>query len=300
MPNPGQRDADGARIIVIRQPPNASSPEGRVHMAAQLQDDVRDIPDYQALVVFDMKGYSKVPSPYMQSTRDEFDNMLATAFVESGLGDEWQHCAYWNDRGDGCILAMPIRRMWRLVEPLPEILDGVLARYDRERFASMPEIRVRMSVHLGPVSESYRGDPINDACRLIDSDAARDAVAKAEQLGSYVALVISEAVFQAVVRARRTTRLTELDFLPTRAEVKDKYSEPAWVHVPRRSPSALSAPAESPAAQDTQPAQGAAVTPGGPPASTAPRTNTIDTVNNYFDAPQGPLTFTQDFRRTGR
>ncbi|MFD7662705.1 hypothetical protein [Streptomyces sp. NPDC059788] len=263
-------------------------------MAARIDGDVRDIPDYQALVVFDMKGYSKVPSPYMETTRDELDNMLATAFVESGLGEEWKHCAYWNDRGDGCILAMPVRRMWRLVEPLPEILDSVLARYDRERFASVPEIRVRMSVHLGPVSEKYRGDPINDACRLIDSDAARDAVAKAEQLGSYVALVISEAVFQAVVRAGRTTRLTELDFLSTRAEVKDKYSEPAWVHVPRRSLSAFDAPATS-GAQPTQEATG---TPGVPPAAPAPRTNTIDTVNNYFDAPQGPLTFTQDFRRT--
>ncbi|WP_369354805.1 hypothetical protein [Streptomyces sp. cg2] len=269
-------------------------------MAAQPRDDARDIPDFQALVVFDMKGYSKVPSHSMQTTRDELDNMLATAFVESGLGDEWQHCAYWNDTGDGCILAMPVRRMWRLVEPLPDILDGILARHDRERFNSMPEIRVRMSVHLGPVSENYRGDPINDACRLIDSDAARGAVDKAEQLGSYVALVISEAVFQAVVRARRTIRLTELDFLLTRAEVKDKYSEPAWVYVPRRSPSALGAPAASSATPDAQPAPGAVVAASGPPTPATPRTNTIDTVNNYFDAPQGPLTFTQDFRRTDR
>ncbi|MET9647262.1 hypothetical protein ACFZB6_25405 [Streptomyces syringium] len=267
-------------------------------MDAQQPDDVRDIPDYQALVVIDMKGYSKVPSHRMPAMRGDLDHMLATAFAESGLGREWEERAYWSDTGDGCILALPVRRMWRLVDPLPEILDGVLARHDRERLASTPEIRVRMSVHVGPLPDSYRGDPINDACRLIDSDAARDAVDKARALGSYVALVISEAVFQAVVRPRRTTRLTEHDFLPTRAEVKNKYSETAWVHVPRRSPADLG----TPAGDGSERAAEAVPPPAAPTASPTPAAPrfAIETVGNIIDTPQGDLSFTQDFRRSGR
>ncbi|WP_338930849.1 hypothetical protein WEB32_04615 [Streptomyces netropsis] len=267
-------------------------------MAVLPLDDSRDLPDFQALVVFDMKGYSKVPSHQMPAMRDALDNMLATAFAESGLGYEWEQRPYWSDTGDGCILALPVRRMWRLVDPLPEVLDGVLARYDRERFAATPGIRVRMSVHVGPLPDSYRGDPINDACRLIDSDAARDAVDRARELGSYVALVISDAVFQAVVRAQRTTRLADHDFLPTQAQVGNKYSEAAWVHVPRRSPAALGAPAHASATGAEAEHRPGAPEPSAKPAA-APR-NAINSVTNFFDSPQGDLSFQQDFRGTGQ
>ncbi|MFG2178486.1 hypothetical protein ACGFLS_07175 [Streptomyces abikoensis] len=265
-------------------------------MAIPPLDDSRDIPGFQALVVFDMKGYSKVPSHQMPDMRDALDSMLATAFAESGLGYEWERRPYWSDTGDGCILSLPVRRMWRLVDPLPEVLDSVLARYDSERLAATPAIRVRMSVHVGPLPDSYRGDPINDACRLIDSDAARDAVNRAQELGSYVALVISDAVFQTVVRSQRTVRLAEHDFLPMRAQVGNKYSEAAWVHVPRRSPAAFGATAHESATAAEAAYRPDSPEPSAQPAS-APR-NAINSVTNFFDSPQGDLSFQQDFRGT--
>ncbi|MGW9426662.1 hypothetical protein ACWHA1_01745 [Streptomyces decoyicus] len=262
--------------------------------------DSRDIPDYRALVVIDMKGYSKVHSHLMPAMRDGLDSSLATAFAASGLGEEWEKNLHWSDTGDGCILVMPVRRMWRLVDPLPDVLDGILARYDAERLASTPEIRVRMSVHVGPLPESFRGDAINDACRLIDSDAARDAVDRARDLGSYVALVISEPVFQAVVRPRRTIRITEHDFMPARAEVKNKYSEAAWVHIPRRSPLAHGTdPGATPAQPSEPPSESFE---GGHPGATnsAASKYSIGSVGNIIDSPATPFTIKQSFKQTGQ
>ncbi|GAB2723166.1 hypothetical protein [Kitasatospora kifunensis] len=258
-------------------------------------EDPRDIPEYQALLVVDMKGYSRAPSHLMGAMRGDLDSMLATAMAESGLGGEWHQHGYWSDRGDGFLVAMPVSRLWRLVDPLPENLENILARHDRERFASTPEIRVRMSVHVGPLPESYRGHPINDVCRLVDSDAAKSAVSRAQELGSFVAVVISDAVFQTVVRARRTIRLRERDFLGVQAEVAEKFSERAWVHVPRRTPSELGEGAER-LPEDV--AQGSPVSGAGSAVPTPIRIDT-ESVGNFIASPTGPLTFTQDFRRSG-
>jgi class 3 adenylate cyclase len=246
-------------------------------------DELRDVPEFRALLVVDMKGYSKAPSHLMPEMRADLDRMMAQAMAESGLAKEWAEHGYWSDRGDGFLLAMPVARLWRLVDPLPENLESILARRDRGRRAVDPQIRVRMSVHVGPLPPEYRGDPMNDACRLVDSDAAKSAVTHAERLDSYLALVISDAVFQTVVRSGRTLRLKQHDFLDVQAAVGDKFSERAWAHVPRRSPSELTGAA---VAGRPQREQGA----GEEPARYAVNANTV---GNVFNGSTGPTIFDQ-------
>ncbi|MFC8720732.1 hypothetical protein [Kitasatospora sp. NPDC057198] len=221
-------------------------------MHSDRSSDPRDIPDYQALFVIDMKGYSTVQSWRMTELWGDLENMLATAFVQSGLGAEWQAPSYRNPTGDGLILAMPLTRARLLVDPLPENLQRLLASHDRERLASIAPIRVRMSVHVGPLTNSFRGDPINDLCRFVNSGAARDAVKVAEARGAFVALVLSSEAFQVTVRAGRTERLTAGDFRLTQAVVEGKFAEPAWVHVPTVNAELL-AGAASPGAATTSP-----------------------------------------------
>ncbi|MDH6136224.1 hypothetical protein P3T37_005643 [Kitasatospora sp. MAA4] len=202
-------------------------------------EDPRDVPGYEAVLALDIRGYSKAASHLMSQMRTNLDAMVEVAMADSGLAEEWQQRKYWGDRGDGFLLAMPVQRLWRLVDPLPEKLETALADYDAHRQAADPEIRVRMSVHVGPLPSDYHGDPMNDACRLLDSDAAKAAMEQAKKLDTFLALIISDAVFHAVVRAKRTLRLTADDFLRVRAEVDDKFAELAWVHVPRRRPKDL-------------------------------------------------------------
>ncbi|GAA2107346.1 hypothetical protein GCM10009759_46340 [Kitasatospora saccharophila] len=194
--------------------------------------DPRDIPDYRALFVLDMKGYSVVDSWRMANHWEDLESMLTTAFAQSGLEFEWRYPLYRDPTGDGLILALPLARARLLVDPLAENLHRLLAGHDRERLASVAPIRVRMSVHVGPLPDSHRGDPINDLCRFVNSDAARDAVEVAEERGAFVALVLSHEAFQVIVRAGRTERLRAEDFRFTRAVVEKKFAEPAWVHVP--------------------------------------------------------------------
>jgi hypothetical protein len=201
--------------------------------------DFRDIPQEQALFVLDMKGYSQIRESRMSAVRGDLDDILAHVFAESDLAEESAHEESFKDTGDGAIIILPPRRMWRLVDPLLENLDHALARYDRDRLARTPAIRLRASIHVGPLtSRDYRGNAINDACRLVNSDLAYAGMAAAVERGAYIAAVVSQIAFRRTVGAARAERLSEDHFLPATATVTDKpsFHEPAYVHVPGVSP----------------------------------------------------------------
>lgn len=201
--------------------------------------DVRDIPEERALFVLDMKDYSQIRESQMSLVRGDLDDILAHVFAQTGLDNEWVSEESSKDTGDGAIFILPATRMWRLVDPLLGNLDQALARYDRDRLARAPVIRLRASIHVGPLtSGDYRGDAINDACRLVNSDIAYAGIAAAVEYGAYIAAVVSETSFRRTVGAARTERLSEEHFLHATARVADKpsFSESAYVHVPGVSP----------------------------------------------------------------
>ncbi|NYI07791.1 hypothetical protein [Allostreptomyces psammosilenae] len=258
--------------------------------------DDRDVPDYRALFVIDMKDYSKARSVEMPSLREDFDALLAAAFARSGLAREWSDPEYYSDTGDGVILGLPIRRMARLVDPFVENLNRLLERYEKQRLASAPPIRARVSVHVGPLPEVYRGAPINEVCRFVNSDAARRGVVRAAEYGSFTALLLSDEAHRVVVRDGRTERLTEKHFLRVEAEVPDKgFSEVAWLHVPGVTPSVLAEPdAPPPSDASSGPAGSPPRPPSTPRAGAAPKYQ-IGSVGNVVEHMEGSQTSYQRF-----
>lgn len=201
-----------------------------------------DVPPEHALLTVDMKEYSRLPEAKMAPTRTDLDDILATVFAQNGIGDVTSLSGAVKDRGDGAIFVLPARHAARLVDPLLTHLGQALERREQTRLASAPPIRLRASVHVGPLAPpDHRGDAANDACRLVDSDAARQAMAAAVDNGVLLAAVVSDTVFRRTVAAGRTSVLKEQHFHRATARVEGKpgFEETCWLFVPGLVPAVI-------------------------------------------------------------
>ncbi|MEV8597614.1 hypothetical protein [Streptomyces sp. NPDC052012] len=233
-------------------------------MAALVPPDAVDVPPELALLVVDMKEYSQIPEAKMAPTRADLDDILATVFAQSGIGEVTTLESAVKDRGDGAIFVLPARHAARLVDPFLVHLSQALDRHEQNRLASAPPIRLRASVHVGPLEPpDHRGDAANDACRLVDSDAARQALAAAVDHGVPLSAAVSDTVFRRTVRAGRTPALREQHFQRSTARVDNKpcFEETCWLFVPGLVPAVV-----SPYLTD-----GDGAKPPGPPDHTAQR-----------------------------
>ncbi|MFI6449625.1 hypothetical protein [Kitasatospora sp. NPDC050543] len=130
---------------------------------------------------------------------------------------------------------LPAGHSARLVDPLLGFLGAALERYDGIRLASAPPIRLRASVHVGPLTlPDHRGDAINEACRLVSSDAVRQAMTAAAANGLFLAAVLSDTVFRRSIHAERTQSLKRRQLLKATARVDGKpdFEETCWLVVP--------------------------------------------------------------------
>lgn len=202
-----------------------------------------DLPPEYALLVVDMKEYSQIPEAKMAPTRSDLDDVLATVFAQCGIGEATRLDSAVKDRGDGAIFVLPARHTARLVDPLLGHLSRALERHERTRLASAPPIRLRVSVHMGHLEPpDHRGDAANDACRLVDSDAARQAMTAAIANQVPLAAAVSDTVFRRTVRAGRTPDLDAHHFHPATARVEGKpdFEETCWLLVPGLAPAVIS------------------------------------------------------------
>lgn len=214
-----------------------------------------DVPPEQALLVIDMQGYSKFPEAKMKPTRSDVDDILDCVLAHGGLElpPEGDGGAY-KDTGDGMILAFAPHVLGRLIDPVLGELNAALVRYEQQRLSGAPQIRLRASVHVGPLSlPDRRGDAVNEACRFISCKAAYHGLAAAAESGSFLAAVVSETAYRRTVAAGRTPQLGAHHFLPTVAYVEGKpdFAEPCRLHVP-----GLTAPGLRPYMPDADAAPG--------------------------------------------
>ncbi|RAJ60752.1 hypothetical protein K388_03108 [Streptomyces sp. KhCrAH-43] len=209
-----------------------------------------DVPAECAVLVFDMKEYSKIPEAGMASARAEADAIVLSALERSGVEDlgtldrsvtERAGGAVM-DRGDGAVLVLPARHTARLVDPLLSYLEEALRKRERSRQARTPGIRLRVGIHVGPLEPPYHdGDAVNYACRFVDSDATRGALTAATDHGLMLAAAVSATAFDRSVRAGRTSALEPHHFLSATALVRNKpgFQELCWLHVPGLVPSVI-------------------------------------------------------------
>ncbi|MET7989151.1 hypothetical protein [Streptomyces sp. NPDC005281] len=205
-------------------------------MSSSPHPEEKQIPAEFALLAFDMEKYSQIPEAKMESTRSDVDDIVASVLADCGLPDPQALPHSYKDGGDGAILLFPPEALARIIDPLLGRLSAALGRYDQQRLASSPLVRLRVAVHAGPVTgpELRSGNALVDVSRLLDSQAVRQALKSAADTGGFLAGVLSETAYQRCVHGGYTPQLAPLHFAQATARVSDKpgYQALCHLHVP--------------------------------------------------------------------
>ncbi|MFJ3667732.1 adenylate/guanylate cyclase [Streptomyces sp. NPDC090106] len=191
----------------------------------------------------DIKGFSSRSDREQLRSREDLYAELRAAFTDA----LWETCVH-EDRGDGVLVVLPSEL------PLHGLFTDVLPRLERglgDRRRGDPPLRLRMAVHAGAVHRDrhgFVGNAVNHVFRLCDGEPLRQAI---DQARSDTALLVSEVIHDAVVRAGLRT-VDPTTFHPVAFRVKETHAR-AWLHVAGDNACALRvAAAAAPGAEGTR------------------------------------------------
>jgi hypothetical protein len=199
----------------------------------------RRLPPLRAVLVVDAERFSKVPSAQQSPLNATIENVLDAAFARAGLAEAWADRRFSTHTGDGYVVGLPVEWLPQLVHPFLDELQAELKdRHDR-RMHSDPPLRLRASLHYGPLPDEGRpndgvGQPMVDAHRLVDADVLRRALREGHHEVTFLAALVSQRVFDDVVKAGYT-KLHVAQFRPVEVTVKT-FEESAYLYVPQSGP----------------------------------------------------------------
>jgi hypothetical protein len=230
----------------------------------------QSLPPPRAIFAADTEKFTRNPSARQPELRDAIPKLIGSAFVKCELSGLWEARALSQGTGDGYVFALPQERTPFLLHPLLDQLQEVLEEHDRALRSQDRSLRLRLrvAVHMGsvPDSDGHRegvGTPMNEAFRLLDSDPVKHELSRSNRDITLLAAIVSQRVFEEVVRAGFTPGLPPGRFRPVIAEVAGKeFVQPAWMYVPKPShPSdRMTRPSVGPSSGSAEPP---AQTPGG-------------------------------------
>ncbi|MFI6445049.1 hypothetical protein [Kitasatospora sp. NPDC050543] len=188
-------------------------------------------PVNRTILLLDIEQFSRRDDVVQAVLRRTLNTVVDQTLVAAGVEATQQ---YREDRGDGLIVLLggdvaKTAVLRSLLTLTPELL------HDHNRLASRSaQMRLRMVLAAGEIAHDPQagttgglvGHDLNQACRLLDSDALRAALT--EQADEQCALMVSTVVYEGVVRHGHRGVRPEL-FRPTEVKVKDGVLS-AWLH----------------------------------------------------------------------
>lgn len=182
------------------------------------------VPDEFALLAFDMEKYSRIQETKMEDARSAVDGIIADVLADCALPAPLPRPTTGDDAGDGTVLLFPPSTLARLIDPFLARLGSALAHHERMRSAGSPPVRLRVSVHCGPVptAKLRGGNALVDVTRLRESEAAREALEAAKASQTWLAGAVSESTYRRCVHGGYTPNLTSAHFARALARVAGK------------------------------------------------------------------------------
>jgi hypothetical protein len=202
----------------------------------------RDLPPYRGILAVDAKGFTAEPGSTHQAISGLIPKLVGLAFAKAGLAEVWDDPSFFGPTGDGFAVGVPTRVLPYLVHPFFAELQQVLARHNESVRYGEPQIRLRASLHVGPLplhptdlALGGNGTPRNETHRLLDSQPVRAILAAASPEVTYLAVVVSDRVYEDVVLAGYAGRHPK-HFVDVSATVTGKeFAQRAWLYVPEPS-----------------------------------------------------------------
>jgi hypothetical protein len=202
------------------------------------------LPPYRGILAVDTERFSSNPSVRQPELSATVQDVLRMASERCGMLELWERRRFPQSTGDGYLLGVSPRLVPFLVHPFIDSLHEVLGEED-ERLRTVARtlrLRLRVSINIGPVPDAGDkkrdriGTPTNATFRLLDCTALKDALSRTNPDVTFLAAIISQRVFEDVVRGGYTPAKHADEFEPVTAEVSGKdFAEAAWLYIPRAS-----------------------------------------------------------------
>ncbi|MFE3722308.1 hypothetical protein [Streptomyces cyaneofuscatus] len=181
----------------------------------------------------DAKDSTRLPSLQHARLSRDLTEIVHYGLELAGLKDMSRE--FESHSGDGLAFGFDPSHAPFVISPFADVLNALLQEHNA---GPGPRLRLRMSVHIGPVPRSpgLPGDgnaaPRSETHRLLDSVPARDWLARADEDATPLVLIVSETVYRTVVVGGYCA-LPQARFIKVRAEVTGKdFARTAWVYVP--------------------------------------------------------------------
>ncbi|MFC9246587.1 hypothetical protein ACFT7S_22130 [Streptomyces sp. NPDC057136] len=186
---------------------------------------------YRAVLAVDARNFSALDSKGMQQVNADIPPLLAQALSASNVSAHWERRMFGQHTGDGYVAGMDPEVLPALVGCFPDALRHALSRRRAEAPAGVP-LQLRVSIHVGPLPPSGLGVPMVHTHRLLDDDALRGVLNRANPEITNTAVIISQRVYEDVFESGCVNG----DVLPNQfvrhlVKVK-KFQQPAFVHIP--------------------------------------------------------------------
>jgi hypothetical protein len=227
------------------------------------------LPPYRGILAVDTERFTRNPSSRQPDLSAAVQDALASAFDRCGHREIWERRRFPQPTGDGYLLGVLPEALPFLIHPFLDSLHEVLYETDESLRAKDRSLRLRLrvSINVGPVPDSGEertdriGDPMNTTCRLLDSTALRDVLKRSNPDVTLLAAIVSQRVFDDVIRAEYAPAVHPDRLEQVTAEVPGKdFAEPAWIYVPRPSRLAARADRSASATAVDAPARGRSAT----------------------------------------
>lgn len=233
----------------------------------------RPLPPYRALLAVDAKDFTGLPAVLHAPVSQMIPELVDQALTKAGLTGLQQDKRFPANTGDGIVFGFDTSQLPFVIWPFLNVLDEVLAQYNA--LSVGPRIRLRASVHVGPLpDEGHPGDgngtPRNDTHRLLDSRPVKAVLAASSEQTTHLAAILSDRVYEDVVSGGyaglHPDRCIEV---PATVEGK-LFAQRAWLFIPSPSGNLFRSGALAPdtprgpveATEQTGPSGGAAEKPG--------------------------------------
>jgi hypothetical protein len=197
------------------------------------------LPTYLGILAVDAMGFTGQPGAVHEAMSGQIPNLVHEAFDRSGQTSLWDDPPFFGPSGDGFAIGLPTECLPYIVDPFFAHMQAVLTAHNKNISRHEPQIRLRISLHVGPVAidparkaATGNGTARNDTHRLLDSVQIKAMLGSASPDVTHIVAILSHRVFQDVV-ADGYTALHPDQFVPVTAEVPGKnYSQQAWLFVP--------------------------------------------------------------------
>jgi hypothetical protein len=179
------------------------------------------------LLAVDIAGFGCRDDDTQCHLRAALYGTLKHAFSRSDI--PWSECVI-EDRGDGALIMIPSAiPVMRVLGPLPDLLSGLLCRYNRLS-SDLAYMRLRAAAHVGYVSRDdygIAGGAVVQLFRVLNAEPFRQRLASS---GADLAFAVSGYVFDSII-SRHPALIDPGDFQPLAIDAKET-STLAWVRLP--------------------------------------------------------------------